>query len=406
MKPRIGFAALRFLRGNPLLPVRLAFAALAWPAVAIGTRAPGLAGMAAAQITGGDFLHGLRLSNWLVRRATGLGHADRSFDFTEGASAADLERLSRFLARRDDEAERAADRLLIAARRGHAALGAGDTAGFAAARGAFAAQAAVVLATRPRSAGDGGRRPGAGPAKRPAMAAAEADAALADFAEVWAGALAPARWYIISGTLLGVVREGGWLGHDVDIDLGVDVAEYDEAAVVAAFRASRAFVVRGAPPALAITRDADGRHRLSEQPGVVKLIHRSGIPIDLFVHHREGPVTWHGSTINRWDNSAFELARYRLAGLDVWGPAEADRYLSENYGQWRTPVTAFNATTGTPNIRVARNMLSVAMFLKRFAFYRRGGSAEADRLLRVMAACGAIRGQQGEERFDAGFFDG
>ena len=29
------------------------------------------------------------------------------------------------------------------------------------------------------------------------------------------------RWYVISGTFLGLVREGGFLAHDYDIDVGV-----------------------------------------------------------------------------------------------------------------------------------------------------------------------------------------
>ena len=49
------------------------------------------------------------------------------------------------------------------------------------------------------------------------------------------------------------------------------------------------------------------------------------------------------------------------------GPVDYDKYLSENYGDWRTPVTDFHFTTGTPNLTLQNNPLSLAFFLKRFA---------------------------------------
>ena len=73
---------------------------------------------------------------------------------------------------------------------------------------------------------------------------------------------------------------------------------------------------------------------------------------------------------------AFDLADYTLAGVPVLGPADADRYLTENYGDWRTPVTEFNCTTGTPNLVISRTFRSVALFLTRLAHFAHGDPAE------------------------------
>lgn len=62
------------------------------------------------------------------------------------------------------------------------------------------------------------------------------------------------------------------------------------------------------------------------------------------------------------------------------GPADVDRYLTENYGDWRTPVTQFNCTTGTLNLVITRSFRSVALFLTRLAHFAHGDPGEHARL--------------------------
>ena len=157
------------------------------------------------------------------------------------------------------------------------------------------------------------------------------------------------RWYVISGTFLGIVREGGFLAHDYDIDVGVTFdPEHPEVLddLVAALRRSPRYVVKKLDDAQTVVEVEPGRYAVERAPALVKLIHENGINVDVFVHHRDGDRLWHGSSIHRWENSAFDLTDYTLAGVPVLGPADADRYLTENYGDWRTPVTAVQLHDG------------------------------------------------------------
>ena len=68
----------------------------------------------------------------------------------------------------------------------------------------------------------------------------------------------------------------------------------------------------------------------------------------------------------------------------------ADRYLTENYGDWRTPVTEFDCATGTPNIRFPRNLTAVAEHLHIAVLTPR--AAEAGIAREVLLREGYVRG--------------
>lgn len=172
----------------------------------------------------------------------------------------------------------------------------------------------------------------------------------------------PMRWYIISGTFLGAVREGTFLSHDYDIDIGIHAEEFDEAAFLNTVSQTPDLVLVNTSPYLHLEK-TNGAWRGTPLPALYRMLHRSGIGIDLFIHHLDGDARWHGSAKHRWDNSEFSLVKTTIAGLTVLGPADADRYLRENYGDWRTPVTSFNCTTGTPNVRFPRNLTALVEHL-------------------------------------------
>ena len=171
-------------------------------------------------------------------------------------------------------------------------------------------------------------------------------------------------WYVISGTFLGAVREGDFLAHDYDIDIGVQAEDFDDAAFRAEIAATEDLVIVNASAHLDLSPAPDGRWTGTPRPALYRVLHANGTGIDVFVHHRDGDLRWHGSAKHRWDNSAFAQGDHAIAGLPVKGPADADRYLTENYGDWRTPVTTFNCSTGTPNVRFPRNPSALAEHLR------------------------------------------
>jgi hypothetical protein len=142
--------------------------------------------------------------------------------------------------------------------------------------------------------------------------------------------------FLISGTLLGCVREGRLLGHDKDIDVGI----WDDVpaeTIHAALRRSGLFLLI---------------HPRS--PNYLRVRHVNGIPLDLFYHFREADSWWHASGKLRWHNSPFTLGSREFLGETFLVPADHDTYLTENYGDWRTPRVDFDSAFDTPNGEVTR----------------------------------------------------
>ncbi len=204
--------------------------------------------------------------------------------------------------------------------------------------------------------------------------------ALRDFADLFPNSEIP--WFLVSGTFLGAVREGDFLPHDYDIDLGVreDISLFDMAD--RAEKDERFSIIGMTDQQLLIPMDNVMRSK--NIPVLLKLLHRDGVHVDVFAHILDDGQLWHGSQLHRWDNKDFELVPYELAGISVFGAEDADLYLTENYGDWRTPRTGFNPSTSTPNLRVVHNLASVVLFLKNYAIARHEGEAASHRIADLM----------------------
>ena len=200
----------------------------------------------------------------------------------------------------------------------------------------------------------------------------------------------PIPWYIISGTFLGAVREGTFLRHDYDIDIGIHAEDFDEAVFLDAVSRADDLVLVNASPHIHMTK-IDDRWREKPRPALYRVLHRSGIEIDAFIHYLEDGIRWHGSAKHRWDNTAFSLADIEIAGLTVQGPADAESYLTENYGStWRVPVTSFDCSTGTPNVGFPHNLAAVAENLRIAVLSPSSARAEVARA--VLTREGYVRG--------------
>lgn len=206
----------------------------------------------------------------------------------------------------------------------------------------------------------------------------DAKQALSDFITLFP--LTDLKWFFVSGTFLGLIRDQGFLPHDYDIDLGVFESDIDIEATCEALHASKQFVLKKYDHHRSQLFTPDTVSTNPDIPYILKIIHASGVHIDLFIHYKDQRTTpatyWHGSSLHRWENSAFELVSYPFYTYNVFGPADADTYLTENYGDWRTPVTEFNCTTDTPNLALVPHPIAVVIFIKRYV-YAKADNAQA-----------------------------
>jgi hypothetical protein len=367
------YSLLNFLNRSHSPAFRYGVGGAAYAGTFAVTGRPSIARLVRTQFVQDETKYAFRLAGWVLRRGwPGVETVtDDFFDFTLGASPADLEALEGFIAARRNHLPEhlwRADDLFVRAARIHAQLDAGAR-DIEVLRADFREHADALL---PLISTAQGQPSGLSAGREGDFSVDDARTALADLA-----AALPVQqwhWYVISGTFLGIVREGGFLAHDYDVDVGVTFDPDVET--------------------------APARYAVERAPALVKLIHENGINVDVFVHHLEGDRLWHGSSIHRWENTPFELADYTLAGVPVLGPADADRYLTENYGDWRTPVTEFNCTTGTPNLVISRTFRSVALFLTRLAHFAHGDPDEYAELRATLIADGMLRDEDGVLRLE------
>lgn len=142
------------------------------------------------------------------------------------------------------------------------------------------------------------------------------------------------EFFLISGTLLGCIREQKLLSHDKDIDVGVwDSYSYERLTNI--LGSSGYFYI-------VPTRTKE----------LIMLRHVNGITIDVFIHHREPNDYWHAGVKLKWHNSPFELTETKFLDGIYLIPKNYDLYLTENYGDWKTPKTKFDSAFDTPNAEV------------------------------------------------------
>lgn len=383
------FRLLRFLNAQPPWPGRVALGGLA----ALGALVFTGRGVLAREMWRRIYTHvdvkvAMRRLAWYGAKGwMGLQLLpDPVFDFAEGLDARERDAVRRFLRRKSRSVEdRHLDRLTLTASE---AVWPMPAAEWQALMARFGADVDGLL-DRIHGTGFAPSPPDIPAPRKGDFSVSDAGAALADFAALFP--LDQYPWYVISGTFLGIVREGGFLSHDYDIDVGMNAEQVDLDAVAARARASQSFFLHKYDIQHRLERSEDGTIQRVAAPILMKLVHRTGLHIDLFVHYLDDGIRWHGSSVHRWENAEFELQPYTLSGVDVLGPVDADRYLTENYGTWQIPVTEFNPSTGTPNLRMVHNLNSLVLFLRRYTLaYQDGAPSAANRIEEMLLAGGYL----------------
>lgn len=151
--------------------------------------------------------------------------------------------------------------------------------------------------------------------------------------------------FLVSGTLLGYARQGGFLAHDKDIDLGL-FSDDQGLSALQALHASGRFGIKAQGLDLCNTHNVCIWHR------------DTGIAIDLFLYRQEsteaGPrlVTGLRNDLGYLQTFAFRpftLQRIRFLDIDTWAPSDIAANLEDNFGAWHTPDPGYLSHLESPS---------------------------------------------------------
>lgn len=138
--------------------------------------------------------------------------------------------------------------------------------------------------------------------------------------------------FINSGTLLGAVREGQFLGHDDDADLAVHLEGDTDADMINAL------------DQLCGALNASGKLRrpawYQKNGPILKVLVGSGVEVDLFpLWFRDGRAyIWPHTFGELTRDDIFPLGTQMLCGKPMPAPKDAEKMLALNYGEgWRHP---------------------------------------------------------------------
>lgn len=164
--------------------------------------------------------------------------------------------------------------------------------------------------------------------------------------------------FLVSGTLLGYVREGQLLAHDKDIDVGI-VGWENQYKLCMALQETGLFTV-------------STQHLKGKDTFYIPIKHNdTGMWIDVFVYHPQGShwvtgVDFFFGYRQTFAFTPFELQEIEFLGVKMQAPANAELNLTENYGNWRVPDASYLSHLESPSTMDKGNlayMISARMLM-------------------------------------------
>lgn len=142
-------------------------------------------------------------------------------------------------------------------------------------------------------------------------------------------------FFLIAGTLLGCIRDQTPLAHDRDVDIGI-LKNVSNKEIIEALRTNNDFSVP--------------LYYTQEQ--MYLTVEYKGTPIDIFRHEVKEDYIWCGISRDprdmKWRYTPFNLKKIKVLGLWLHAPNQPEKYLYENYGDWKKPDKSYSSVLSSP----------------------------------------------------------
>lgn len=148
--------------------------------------------------------------------------------------------------------------------------------------------------------------------------------------------------FLISGSLLGCMRDGQIMPHDKDLDMGLIGWESQ-------FELAQAILSLGC-------FDINLKRLKGETLFLISAIdQRTNIAVDFFMFHDKGDHFLHGIDYQYGFTQNFRFSKFKLIETEFLGekfyiPDQWSRMLEENYGKWQTPEPSYVVTVESPGL--------------------------------------------------------
>ena len=187
-------------------------------------------------------------------------------------------------------------------------------------------------------------------------------------------------WFPISGTFLGFIREKSFLGHDLDIDIGLISNGEAFERVKDILKKNHIFKISK----IEYQKYFYNKYHYFKRPTFARIIHKNGINIDLYFHFIIGNSIFHGTSSILWENTLFELSNYKIYGIPIKGPDNSDLYLSETYGDWKNEKIDYDFHRDMLSLKGAPNHLGLEYLLRRKLYCGKDPKEEISKLEKLI----------------------
>jgi len=158
--------------------------------------------------------------------------------------------------------------------------------------------------------------------------------------------------FAISGTLLGLIREGKLLNHDLDIDIGIFSHDTNIAKLINNINEHSKLHIKSIN--YCIYKKSNEGYYKDELPILIKVASNFGTHVDICIFNKMDDKLVMGSSSQLWHYQPFGIKHLTVLDYKIPVPENHDDFLTATYGLWQQERKSFQYHTDTFNMMLSK----------------------------------------------------